>query len=213
MTVFKAMVLGTLLLFGLAAWAQEFPRVELGFDYSYARYSPSAPYTQGHSLNGGGGSFTFNLTQNFGIKAELQGYGSTLVGFNVPPNSTFSQGLKGNVEGNLFTYLFGPQVKIRAEKFQPFVHALFGAAHSNMYAHAYNVLCGSTNCGFVAPSSDAFAMAVGGGIDIPVTKMIAIRPAGLDYLMTRFNNPFTGTNNQHNFRYTAGVVFNLAHTH
>ncbi len=210
MKITKAMVLGAVLLLGLAAWGQEFPRAELGFDYSYARFNPSAPYTQGHSLNGGGGSATFNLTQYFGIKAELQGYGSTLVGFKVPSTNTFP-GLTGNVQGNLFTYLFGPQVKIRSEKVQPFVHVLFGGAHSNVYAHAYNVVCGSS-CGVAAPSSDAFAMVAGGGIDIPITKMIAIRPAGIDYLLTRFNNPLTGTNNQNNFRYTAGVVFNLAHT-
>ncbi len=212
MKITKAMVLGAFLLLGLAAWSQEFPRAELGFDYSYARFAPSSPYSQAHSLNGGGGSITFNLTQYLGIKAELQGYGSTQVGFNVPSSSTFP-GLTGNVQGNLFTYLFGPQVKIRAEKVHPFVHVLFGGAHSNVYAHAYNVLCtGTTNCGFASPSSDAFALAAGGGIDIPITKMIAIRPVGIDYLMTRFSNPFTGTNNQNNFRYTAGVVFNLAHT-
>ncbi len=206
MKITKAMVLGAVLLLGLAAWGQEFPRVELGFDYSYARFNPSAPYTQGHSLNGGGGSATFNLTQYFGIKAELQGYGSTQVGFNVPAVGS------GNVQGNLFTYLFGPQVKIRSEKVHPFIHVLFGGAHSNVYAHAYNVVCGTTDCGVATPSSDAFAMVAGGGIDIPITKTIAIRPAGIDYLLTRFNNPLTGTNNQNNFRYTAGVVFNLAHT-
>ncbi len=204
MKITKALVLGAVLLLGLAAWSQEFPRAELGFDYSYARYAPSLPFSSGHSLNGGGGSVTFNITQYLGIKADLQGYGSTLVPFTY-------NGTKGNVQGNLFTYMFGPQVKIRAEKVHPFVHVLFGAAHSNVYAHAY-ALCTGTSCGSAAPSSDAFAMAAGGGIDIPVTKMIAIRPVGIDYLMTRFSNPLTSTNNQNNFRYTAGVVFNLAHT-
>ncbi len=204
----KAMILAAILVLGAGALAQEFPRAELGFDYSYARYAPSLPYSSGHSLNGGGGSVTFNITESLGIKADLQGYGSTLVPFKTPA------GVNGNVQGNLFTYLFGPQVKIRSEKVQPFVHLLFGAAHSNVYARAFNIVCTSpTSCGYGTPSSDAFAMAFGGGIDIPITKLIAIRPAGIDYLMTRFTNPLTSTNNQNNFRYTAGVVFNLANTH
>jgi hypothetical protein len=49
-------------------------------------------------------------------------------------------------------------------------------------------------------------MAFGGGLDIPVSKLISIRPAEIDYLLTRFNNQFTDTN-QSNFRYSAGVVF------
>ena len=209
MKIKTAMILGAILLVAMAAWAQEFPRAEIGFDYSYARFSPSTTYTSGHSLNGGGGSFTFNITQSIGIKGEFQGYGSTLVGFTIP---TIPGGVTGNVQGNLFTYLFGPQVKIRSEKVQPFVHALFGGAHSNVYANAYKAVHGTGSTISVTPSNDAFAMAIGGGIDIPITKIIAIRPAGIDYLLTRFSNPFTGTDSQNNFRYTAGVVFNLAHT-
>jgi hypothetical protein len=49
---------------------------------------------------------------------------------------------------------------------------------------------------------------IGGGIDIPVTPKIAIRPVQFDYLLTRFGNAFTaGNNNQSNFRYQAGVQF------
>ena len=56
--VIKAIGLGAIFLAGLTAWAQEFPRVEVGADYSYLRFAPSGPYTKGHSLNGGGGSLT-----------------------------------------------------------------------------------------------------------------------------------------------------------
>ncbi len=212
----KATVFGAILLLGAALWAQEFPRAEVGLNYSYARYSPSAPYSQGHSLNGGGGSATFNINQYLGIKMDLQGFGSTLVGFNIPANSTFPDGASGNVQGNLFTYLFGPQVKIRAQKAQPFFHVLFGGAHSNVYANAFQTICQpiAGGCSFTAtPGADAFAMAVGGGVDIPINKRISIRPGEVDYLLTRFTNPFTSTNNQNNFRYSVGVVFNLGHTH
>ncbi len=210
----KAMIVAVILVFGAAVRAQEFPRIELGGNYSYVRFAPSTPNSQNHSLNGGGGSFTYNFTESLGIKAEFQGYGSTLVGFSIPPNPTIgnTQTITGNFQGNLFTYLFGPQVKIRAHKVEPFVHTLFGAAHSNEYVNAFKTICQpiAGGCsGKATPANDAFAMAIGGGIDIPVNKTISIRPAGVDYLMTRFTNPFTGTNNQSNIRYTAGIVFTL----
>jgi hypothetical protein len=64
-----------------------------------------------------------------------------------------------------------------------------------------------------APAAEAFAMDFGGGVDIPVHTFVAIRPVQIDYLLTRFSNPFTGASNQNNFRYSAGIVFSLGHTH
>jgi hypothetical protein len=43
---------------------------------------------------------------------------------------------------------------------------------------------------------------------MPVGEHFAIRPAQVDYFLTRFGNAFTGgNNNQSNFRYQAGVQF------
>jgi hypothetical protein len=206
----KTFGLGLILLLGTFAWAQEFPRTEVGVNYTYARYSPSVKYSQGHSLNGGGGSVTYNWNEYLGIKADLQGYGSNETNFVIPSNTVFPNGLSGKVQGNLFTYLFGPQFKVRAHRFQPYGHILFGAAHTNVYANAFKQICQpiAGGCPFSkSPSSDAFAMAFGGGVDIPFNKLISIRPAEFDYFLTRFTNPFTGTGNQNNFRYSAGVVF------
>jgi hypothetical protein len=202
------------MLLGLAASAQEFPRVELGADYSYARFIPATSAVGGHSLNGGGGSLDVNINEWFGIKMDLQGYQSRTTNFNIPPSTLFPSGANGSVSGDLFTYLFGPQIKIRAHGFQPYVHVLMGGAHSNVYANAFKTICQPIAGGCAAkgqPAGDSFSMAIGGGVDIPVSHMIAIRPAQLDYLMTNFTNQFTN-NFQHNFRYSAGLVFNFGHT-
>lgn len=202
-----------ILLLGVAAWAQEFPRSELGLNYSYLRYSPSAPYSKGHSLNGGGGSITFNFNEYLGIEMNLQGYGSNHTGFNIAPNATFPSGLHGDVQGNLFTYLFGPQIKVRTHHIHPYGHLLFGGAHSNVYADAFKSLCLTGVCGIsTKPASDAFAMEFGGGVDIPINHIVTFRPAEINWMLTRFNNPFTGTSNQHNVHYGVGVVFNLGNT-
>ena len=202
------------LLFGLTAWAQEFPRAELAVDYSFARYAPSASYTQGHSLNGGGGAIKVNINEYLGILMDLQGYGSNKSNFTIPPNTYFPGGGSGTVSGNLFTYMFGPQIKIRAHGLHPFAQLLFGGAHSNVYGNAYKQICQHMvgACSFTgAPASDAFAMAFGGGVDIPLGHSISFRPAEADYLLTRFTNKFANTN-QNNFRYSAGLVFSWGHT-
>jgi hypothetical protein len=214
MSIIKSMVFGSMLLLGLAACAQEFPRIEVGADYSYVRYAPSASYTKGHSLNGGGGSGTFNITSYLGIKMDLQGFNSNTTGFNISPNAIYPNGLHGSVQGNLFTYLFGPQVKIRLHGFQPFGQLLFGGAHSNVYGNAFKTLCKPlTPCAFSgAPSGNTGAMEFGGGLDIPINKTISFKPVEIDYLLTRFSNPLSGKNNQSNFRYSAGIVFTFGYT-
>lgn len=205
---------GVVVLLGLSAWAQEFPRFEVGADYSFARFNPNAAYTNGHSLNGGGGSFVVNINEFLGIKMDLQGYQSQTHNFAVPSGLSFPGGASGVVSGDLFTYLFGPQIKVRSHGLHPFAHLLFGAAHSNVYSNAFKQICQpiAGTCSFkTSPAEDGFAMAVGGGVDIPIGKVVSFRPAEIDYLLTHFTNQFANSN-QNNFRYSAGLVFSFGHT-
>lgn len=202
----------SIFLLGLVAVAQDYPKFEVAVDYSYVRFSPSHNYIKNsYSLNGAGGSFDFNFTKYLGIKMDLQGYGSNTQTFSAPAGSAVCpSGCSANVQANLFTYMFGPQVGLRSGKFRPFGHLLFGGAHSNVYGNLQTAIATFGT----APSNNAFAMAFGGGIDIPVNKSgtIAIRPGEVDYLYTRFNtssrNP-TGQSAQSNFRYSGGIVFNF----
>jgi peptidoglycan-associated lipoprotein len=202
------------LLVNVVAGAQEFPRAEVGANYSYGRFIPSRDSRTPYSLNGGGGSLVVNINEFLGIKMDLQGYKSTTREFVIPASVNFPSGAQGSVSGDLFTYLFGPEIKVRAHKLQPFAHILFGAAHSNVYADAYKTICQPIvgGCAFRgSPASDAFAMAVGGGLDIPINHVISFRPAEADYLLTHFTNQFAN-NVQNNFRYSAGVLFSFGHT-
>jgi len=216
MTLTKSLVLGTMLLVGIVAVAQEYPKAELALDYSYVHFAPSQAFTQNKSLNGGGGAFVWNFTEHLGVKMDLQGYNSFSDAFNIPPSAAIPSGAHGAVSGNLFTYLFGPQLKFRRQRFEILTDTLIGAAHSNVYGTAFKTLCQPTATGCPgiknAPSNNGWAVLLGGGIDFPINHTISIRPAQLDYLLTRFGNFFTEANaNQNNFRYSAGVVFNLGH--
>jgi Outer membrane protein beta-barrel domain len=215
----KVILAGLVLLFGSVAFAQDDPKVEVSVNYSYMRFVPqNNNIIQSFSLNGGGGGATFFLTKMIGIKAEFEGYGSQTRAFNltgtqfcntgdVRPEGGTAGACTGNVQANLFTYNVGPEFKVRLHHFEPFVEAMFGGAHSNVNANLIQA-CG-VNCNTSkSPSNNTFDFIIGGGIDIPVTKMIAIRPVEFDYVLTRFGNSFTaGNNNQSNFRYQAGVVF------
>jgi len=216
MTFTKLFAFGAVLLLGGAAMAQEYPKAELSFDYSYAHFAPSQAYTQNKSLNGGGGAFVYNFTHMLGVKMDLQGYNSFTDTFNIAPNPSIPGGAHGSVSGNLFTYLFGPQLKFRGQHMEVLTEALTGAAHSNVYGSAFKTLCQPTATGCPgikgSPSNNGWAVLLGGGIDFPINHTVSIRAAELDYLLTRFGNFFTQANaNQNTFRYTAGVVFNFGH--
>jgi opacity protein-like surface antigen len=180
------------------SFAQESHTVEVTGDYSYFRFYPNASGTfDSHSLNGGGGDITLYLTKMFGIKGDFQGYQS------------YSECLVGSggsacFRANLFTYMGGPVVKFHISRFEPYAEVLLGGAHSNFYTGAcILVACASTN-----PSNNAFALAFGGGIDIPLSEHVAFKLVNGDYLLTHFGDEFSnGHQSQRNFRVQTGIQF------
>ncbi len=193
-------MLAVILVFGIAAMAADAPKMEIAIDYSYARFSPSHAYiSNSFSLNGGGGSLTYNFTKYIGVKADFQGYGSNTQHFTIPSGTAICPGgCSGNVQGNLFTYQFGPQIGIRTGKFRPFGHLLFGGGHSNGGANIYK----QTGSVGPRPSNDAFAMSFGGGIDVVLNHSgsTAFRPGEFNYLWTN-SNLQSHQSGQSNFQY------------
>src|SRR5271170_6798718 len=206
-------------LFTLGLAAQDVPKAEVYGGYSFIRYNASAP-VNAFTANGGVGSFQYNFTKHFGFVAELGGV----------HNGKLTVGSSGifQPDQTAFTYLFGPRVFFnKAGVVSPFFEYLFGAFHNSRSFEVPNSLLptplppaqgatvtpGPTDTKF-ASSQTAFAMAVGGGIDIRVSKLISFRPIQLDYLPTHFS-PFnvTGlgvvnsTKWQQNLRYSAGLSF------
>jgi outer membrane protein with beta-barrel domain len=201
MKIRSVFVFAIVLLFGTVAFAQNDHSVEITGDYSYIHANPqNNNIIPTFSLNGGGGSGAFYFSKYIGIEGEFEGYGSYTHNVITPAGVL-------SVSGNLFTYNVGPIVKFRTSRVEPFVEALFGGAHSNLYGNIYGACPGCTVLSR-SPSNNAFDFIIGGGVDIPLNEHIAIRPAQFDYLLTRFGNDFTsGNNNQSNFRFQAGVQF------
>ena len=206
----SVLVVGIVLLFGTVACAQDYAKVEVHANYSYMRFNPeNSNIVSGFSMNGGGGGVTVYVNHWLGIQGDFQGYASITKTFNFPAtaNSPCPAGCTVRGSGDMFTYNGGFILKHRAEHYEPFVETLFGGAHSNTYNNLFKA-CQATCVGTITPSNNAFDFIIGGGIDIPLSKSIAIRPAQFDFVLTRFGNNFTkGNNNQSNFRYNGGIVF------
>jgi len=75
-------------------------------------------------------------------------------------------------DSSIYTYTVGPVLQARLPVVQPFVHALFGGATA------------STS----GVSENAFAMLVGGGLDLGFRKGIAFRLVQADWLVTKFRD-------------------------
>src|SRR5271165_4015740 len=156
-------VIGVLLFTAMSLVAQDYPKVVVPLGFSFVNVHPDVPQITSFNIFGGGGGFVYNFTPILGIKADFMGYtqGS---GQKLTQNGQFL----GNVSGNLFTYMFGPQIKKHSGKFQPFGEALFGAAHTNLDAN----ICKLEGCASGNGSNNGFAMEYGLGMDIPITKTI-----------------------------------------
>lgn len=188
---------GAMLLFAAGASAQEeTPKFEAFGGYSYVRAN-LGDGIPGINLNGGSGSFSYNPTEWFGVVADVGGYHvGTIDGVSV--------------DGNVITYLFGPKITYRKGRWTPFAQALFGGAHaSGSVSSSPLVITGAVVRpqgpgipGFTFGTADAFAMAIGGGIDVNATGHIGFRLVQAEYLMTRFSSQ-----TQNNARVSAGVVF------
>jgi hypothetical protein len=167
--------------------------------YSYLR-------NNSNGFGGWEGQGTFNFNRYLGVTADVSGISGTPFGFS-------ALGFSAGTYQRLNNYLFGPTITANLGRSAVFVHALFGEAHSSLGAGIGIPIIGGISTGIT--SANAFAMAFGGGIDIGLTRHLAIRAVQVDYLRTQFNATDALTtglssslgNRQNSFRYSSGIVF------
>jgi hypothetical protein len=203
MTAFRRLhVVWFVLLSSMAAWAQSVPQVEFAAGYTYMDFHANVPQLTSESFNGGGGAVVFNPLSWLGVKAEIMGYsfGSDWT------HKLLALGYTGTSGTSLFTYQFGPQYKKHSGKFQPYIQSLYGVAHSSGYEAVLRARGTGTYVLTSGGGNNAFAMELGGGLDIPISSHLQLRPAELDYQLTRFGfRNFSA--NQNNFKYFGGINF------
>jgi outer membrane immunogenic protein len=169
---------GLLLIGAASAKAREVRGFEVSGDYQYVRYNPGNG-ASGVNCQGGSGSVGAYLSARIGVIGEFGGCKVT--------------GLLSGTSAHELSYLFGPRIYFpmtRGRVF-PFVQALFGGERFS---------AGVSGLG--SASSNAFAMAAGGGADVTLSRHLTLRAVQVDYLYTHF-----GGASQNNLRLQSGIVY------
>jgi len=191
-------------IFGLCAFAQEeeLPQGDFFIGYT-ALHSGSSSTILTHTSMGGIGAFGWNINDHIGVEAEVGGYHNGFV-------DSFHD------DTNTVTYLFGPRLSYgRTKRVDPYFHVLLGGIHT-----ATGVLkqlaptqlpTGGTSRYTLA--QDEFAMAIGGGVDIKLSKFVAFRPIQLDYMFPTLGkigpSGLSPNSFQSELRYSVGFLFHI----
>jgi opacity protein-like surface antigen len=164
------------------------------------------------SMYGGGGQVAVNMNRYLGFVGDLGAVHNGNIGGN-------------HLDTTFFNFLFGPRFTMRYKHFSPYVNILFGGGHASTSEQVTAIPVQIPNQPIFLPgeptqagnlpvslravaSQTAFAMAVGGGLDIKINKHINFRPVGLDWMLTRLQNiQDMQDRNQNHLRYTTGVNF------
>lgn len=189
--VFLLLVLGFAVMAPRPASAQSGSRVDVGVDYNYVRTNAPAGNCGCFAMNGGSGWVAYNFSRSVGIVGEIASQQAS----NISSSSA---------DLTLTSYLAGPRyIWKRTRHFAPFAQLLLGGVHaSGSLAPGSSGLTGSAN---------AFALTAGGGLDIGLTRHIALRAFEADYYLTRFDN---GTDDhQNNLRIAAGLIIRFGGSH
>jgi hypothetical protein len=192
-------------MFALVAAATDVPKMETFLGYNYVRFNPNSDVFPSFNANGGGGQFVYNFNKWVGGVVDV----------GAVTRGSFDN---FNVDATVINFVAGPRITYHNHsRFIPFGQVLFGGAYSTASAQVTLLGGAFVPPGIVLPSpvtarvnasNTGFAMMAGGGLDIKVSKHIALRPIGADYYLTRIPSLLTGdTSNRNNFRYSAGINF------
>lgn len=166
--------------------------IELFGGYSFVRAPVTFQQTSGTCPIQGCPVFT--STHNLNLNGWEAGGAYKILG-PLALAADFS-GTSGSFQGantHLQTYLVGPQLRFPGP-ISPFAHFLVGGAHESISTNVSPLITSG-------PTQNAFATALGGGLDLKVLPFISVRPIQVDYLLTHFNS---STQNQ--VRVSAGIV-------
>ena len=193
--------------------AQDYRKFEVFAGYAYANYDNVLDQIDNDidsniSLRGFNASATYNFHPYVGVKFDYS-LTANRKDINEP-------GVDLDVKYKNNQFLGGLQFKDNrddAGRFKPFAHVLAGLANQKLNAVG-SVATTPPNIILLDahPSTNNFAMVVGGGLDIKVHKNVDIRVIQFDYNPVFFGDQQVGTFNidgqkQNNIRMSFGIVF------
>ena len=180
------------MLAAIPSYAQnDYPKAEVFGGYSHfsadIRFSnPFDPggqpfFDQREGVHGFGFSVAGNLSKSFGVVGDFSYHKREI---EVPgPDIDFST----------FNFLFGPRLTARGDRVEGFGHALIGGVRRRVEG---------------GDSDVDFALGLGGGVDVKVSRNFGIRLVQLDYIPFRDRDPFFPGDKdwRHNLRVQVGAT-------
>lgn len=179
--------LATLLLLLMAApcfGQNSHPLIEVYSGFSYARVDGDE--ADNRNLYGWNGALSVNANKTFGFTVDTSGHYRD----NITERSRF------------FWLGAGPRFTARNENITSFAHILLGGIHQHERLN--------TLTEHFTTHGNAFAVALGGGIDVNVTPHFGVRVIQAEYVLSKFNRALSGKAIQHNARVGIGIVFRFA---
>ena len=210
----RALALGCFVgLFSLIAAAQSNPSFEIFGGYSFLRESkvvaspipfgvssdfvfPQQIPSKSVNMNGWEASFAYRWN-HIGLVLDTSGhYGST----NTEIECNFRFGcppIPVKMRLTLQNYILaGPRYYFGGDRFDPFLHALFGYTHFNARFPANTVFAPA----FIQ-KGQGLGIALGGGVDVKIAPHFGYRLLQADYFLTHLNR-----NTQNNLRASTGLL-------
>ena len=157
------------------------PLVEVYSGFSYMRIDGD----EGDNRNfyGWNGALSLNATKHLGFTVDASGHYQD----NVISRSRF------------FNLMAGPRFTARNDDFTTFAHVLLGGMHQHERV--------TTLASQFDVHGTAFALAMGGGVDVNVTHHFGVRVIQAEYELSKFNRAVSGKSVQHHARVGVGLVF------
>ena len=165
-----------------AAQARQ-PRVEVFGGYAMLRPDFGKYNAQLNNVMGWGLSVNNNVYRGFGLTVDSAGFYRKI------------QTTSSHTKASAYSFMAGPTVSFRTQKVTPFIHVLAGVGILSGRETSF-----TSNKRF---SDHAFAGAIGGGLDVPVGRHVAIRAIEADYFPVHHESG----GNFHNIRWRSGIVF------
>jgi hypothetical protein len=184
------LLLGVLLLAPIRDIAQTSQQVQHPVSVAFIYQSQRSNTVGGNTfwLQGGAGEISAELYRGFGIAMNIAG---------MHVNNINNSG----VDQTSITMTFGPRYtwRPRSDRLSLFGQGLIGDSRG------WNSVFPST--GGATSTYDASVLQVGGGIDVKLSRRIALRPLEANWLRTSYTNSTTKV--QNNLRLGTGIVLRL----